>query len=287
MKKIIIVFFITIAGVVNAQNLSQKYIDETMNIPLVHNCGGNDINLELWTDNIIQKDKALYYLALTAYLNPAATSTDGKLVTDRVIEHLKNILTLDGNGKSREPSCRGDLTGWKDIGQAFAIVFAKKTPQIWSKFTADEINKLDWLMKAFAVTGNYHGNIQNWPSRCTYQAYSIGKTWNPNHNDGYVGIMIAAWYYFGGTAAVNQILADFKYDTYISTFNSLQFYNIVETWTAYGTTTYPTGTNNGAMKLLLENPTGTAQYDKGNGKVFGARMPYIFGAPPAATQGVA
>jgi len=283
---LIIIFYFGIITI-NAQNLSQKYIDETMTISLVHNCGGNDINIELWTNNIIQKDKALYYLALTAYLNPAATSTDGKLVTDRIVEHLKNILTLDVNGKSQEPSCRGDLTGWKDIGQAFAIVFAKKTPQIWMKFTVEEINKLDWLMRAFAVTGNYHGNIQNWPSRCTYQSYSIGKTWNPNHNDGYVGIMIAVWYYFGGTAVVNQILADFKYDTYISTFNSLQFYNILETWTAYGTTSYPTGTNNAAMKLLLENPTGSAQYDKGNGKVFGARLPYIFGAPPAATQGVA
>ncbi|HEY5509075.1 MAG TPA: Ig-like domain-containing protein, partial [Paludibacter sp.] len=110
---------------------------------------------------------------------------------------------------------------------------------------------------------------------------------NPNHNDGYVGIMIAAWYYFGGTAAVNQILTDFKYDTYISTFTSLHFNNIVETWTAYGTTTYPTGTNSAAMKLLLENPTGSVQADKGGGKVYGARMPFVFGTPPSANQAVA
>jgi hypothetical protein len=275
-----------------SQTFTLAYIYETMNIPLVYNVGGPDINTEAWNDAIIQKDKALYYLALNAYLNPAAANARGVLCSTQVVNHLRNIISYSAASgttpeKSNEPSCRGDILGWKDVGQAFALVFAKKTPLIWSQFTAAEINKFDWLMRGFAVTGNYHGNIQNWPKMDTYQTYGIGKTWNPNHNDGYVGIMIAAYYYFGGANAVNQTLADFNYDTYISTFRTLHFDNIVETWTAYGTTTYPTGANPAAMKLLYENPTGLAQTDKGGGKVYGARMPFVFGAPPAATTPVA
>jgi len=269
-----------------AQPLNQKLVDEAMQMPLIHNSSGPGINTELWTDAVIGKDKALYYLALTAYLNPKAQSSDGRSVAGRVAETIKYILSEDASGKSREPSCRGDLAGWKDIGQVFSILLAKKTPEIWSEFTANEINKLDWLMKAFAVTGNYHSNIRNWPKRCTYQTYEIGKTWNPNHNDGYIGVMIAVYYYFGGADAVNKILADFKYDTYINTFRKLHFYNIVETWTAAGTKNYPEGKDEAFMKALLENPSGTVQIDKGGGKVYGARMPFVFGAPPQATEEV-
>ena len=271
---------------VKAQSVSQKQIDEAMSVPLAYNTCGQNINTELWTDAIVGKDKAMYFLALTAHLDTNARSSDGRFVRDRVLEHLKNIISEDSNGKSREPSCRGDLAGWKDIGQVFAILLAKRTPIIWSKLTVDEVYKIDWLMRAFAVAGNYFNNFANWPTRCMYQTYGIGKTWNPNHNDGYVGVMIAAYYYFGGATAVNKILADFKYDTYLAKFGQLRFHNLEETWTAAGTSTYPNGKDVAYMKNLLENPDGTEQFDKGKGKVFGARMPFEFGNPPLATEKV-
>jgi hypothetical protein len=288
MNKILIFTFLFLiiykAGAAEARSLSQKQIDEAMSVPLVQNVSGPAINTELWTNEIIGKDKAFYFLALAAHLSPDAKSTDGKLVRDRVLEHLRNIISEDADGKSHEPSCRGDLAGWKDIGQACAILLAKRTYDIWSKLNADEINKIDWLMRAFAVAGNYFSNFSNWAKVCMYQTYAIGKTWNPNHNDGYVGIMIAAYYYFGGADAVDQILTDFKYDNYISTFRQLHFHNIEETWTAAGTKNYPEGKDEAFMKNLLENPGNTVQYDKGNGKVFGARMPFVFGTPPESTE---
>ena len=253
---------------------------------MVHNSTGPDINTDLWNGDIIGKDKALYTLALTAFMNPESKSSGGKFVRVRVIEHLRNLIRERSDGKSNEPSARGDLTGWKDIGQAFAIVFAKKTPQIWSELTADETEKLDWIMRAFVVSGNYQNNIRNWPSRCMYQTYSIGKTWNPNHNDGYVGIMIAGYYYFGGAGPVNKILSEFHYDDYISKFRELHFHNLEETWTAAGTKIYPIGKDEAFMKRVLENPDGTPQLDRGNGKVFGARIPFVFVAPPSGTAPV-
>ena len=201
------------------------------------------------------------------------------MAADRVVEDLKNIVSLDADGKSQEPSCRGDLVAWKDLGEAFAIVLAKNTPEIWSKLSPEEINKLDWLMRAFAVAGNYNNNYQNWPSLEIYQQMGVGKLWNPNHNDGYVGIMMACYYYFGGAEAVNDILANFKYDEYIAMFRKLHFNNIIESWTSAGTKNYPRGTDMAFMKKLLENPEGTMQLDKNKGRVYGAQMPFVFCSP--------
>ncbi len=276
----------TIYSSVRAQILEQKMIDDAMRIPLIFNTCGPDINTELWTKEVIGKDKALFLLSLSAYLNPELTNSEGKLVRNRVVAHLRNIISLDSAGRSLEPSGRGDLAGWKDVGQAFALVFTKRTPKIWKQFSKAEKLKFDWIMRAFAITGNYHANIKNWPSRCTYQTYGIGKTWNPNHNDGNVALMIAAYYYFGGANEVNKILNEFNYNHYLSTFRKLRFYNIVETWSAASTKKYPEGKDEEFMKNLLENPQSTVQNDKGGGRVYGARMPFVFGAPPKATQEV-
>ena len=270
----------------NAQSFSQREIDAAMTYPIMRTVGGPNVNTELWKEESVGRDKAFYYLALVSHLNVNTKSSDGKLTADRVVEDLKNIVSLDADGKSQEPSCRGDLVAWKDLGEAFAIVLAKNTPEIWSELTPEEINKLDWLMRAFAVAGNYNNNYKNLPSACIYQTYGIGKLWNPNHNDGYVGIMMACYYYFGGAEAVNDILANFKYDEYIAMFRKLHFNNIEETWTAAGTKRYPKGKNEGFMKDLLEDPDGTMQLDKKNGKVYGARMPFVFGSPPRGIERV-
>jgi hypothetical protein len=93
---------------------------------------------------------------MTAFLNPESKCTNGVLVRDRVLLHIRNIIS---GGK--EPSCRGNLFSWKGIGQAFAFLFAKRTPQLWSQFTKVEKEKKDLLMKSFAVAGNYYNNFEN------------------------------------------------------------------------------------------------------------------------------
>jgi hypothetical protein len=250
---------------IKAQIISQSLIDSAMTIPMIHNVTNPLPDSELKIDQVIGGDKALFSLAMTAYLNPETKSTSGTLVRDRVMQHIRNIIA-GGN----EPSCRGDLFAWKEIGQAFTILFAKRTPQIWVQLTYNEKEKLDWLMKAFAVAGNYQNNYENWPNRCMYQTYNIGKTWNPNHNDGYVGIMIAVYYYFGNAEAVNQVLADFNYDAYISNLQRIGFTNIVQCWSQTG-------------KTLMEQG-GT---DTGGGKVKGVKMPFTFGDPLTPTKRIA
>lgn len=240
-----------------SETLPSTLIDRAMELPLIHNVTDPDIDIEIKTDGVIKTDKMLFAMAMEAYRNPFLVDSRGDTVANRVAEHLRNIIS---GGK--EPACRGDLSAWKEIGQAFALAFVKKNPALWCKFSEEEQAKFDLLMRAFAIVGNYHNNFYNWPKCCIYQTYQIGKTWNPNHNDGYVGIMIAAYYYFGGAENVNAFLMQFDYDRYMADFQKAGFTNIVKCWSQAGKTLFEEG--------------GT---DAMGGKLVGVRMPFVMAHP--------
>ncbi|RCR67487.1 cellulose binding domain-containing protein [Larkinella punicea] len=212
--------------------------------------------------NVLVTGKAMNYLALAAYHNPTNTT-----VVNRLLQQIRSAIA-GGN----EPTCRGSISGWADNSLAQSLTLAKYTPAVWNQLTPAEINKCDWLMRALTVAGNYNQNYYNTPIRCILGEWLYGGKRNaPNIQEGYVGIMITALPYFGGTAAVNQMLSEFNYDTYLATFESLGFTNIVYGWTyAYGNT--PEG--RAQMKNLMENG-GT---DKGGGTInsMGVRRPFTF-----------
>ncbi len=84
--------------------VSHFMLDSLMTVALVSNVTAPLPDSELKVNQVIGGDKALFTLAMTAYLNPDAKSTNGVLVRDRVLLHIRNIIS---GGK--EPSCRGDL----------------------------------------------------------------------------------------------------------------------------------------------------------------------------------
>jgi hypothetical protein len=227
-------------------------------------------NEEYTAFNSLTTGKAMNYLALVAYHNPA-----NDIVVERLLLHIRNVIS-----GGREPTCRGTISGWADNALAQSLTLAKNTPAVWEQLTADEINKCDWLMRALTVAGNYNQNFSNSAQRCLLGEFTAAhKRNNPNIQEGYVGIMIAAHEYFGGTAAVNSMLSEFNYDTYLATFENLGFTNIVYGWTyAYGNT--PDG--RALMKTLMEQG-GT---EKGGGVIAsqGVRRPFTFGdySSPAA-----
>lgn len=220
-------------------------------------------SVEYLTYNSLATGKAMNYLALTAFHDPLNTA-----VVNRLLTGIRFVIA-GGN----EPTCRGAILGWADNALAQSLVLAKNTPAVWDQLTPAEINKCDWLMRAMTVAGNYLQNYHNDPDRCILGVFqNARKTRSPNIQEGYVGIMIAAYYYFGGDAAVNAMLAEFDYDTYLSTFASLGFTNIIFGWTyAYGDTEEGRAT----MKQLMEQ--GGAAKDGGNIVTpDGVRHPFTF-----------
>lgn len=198
--------------------------------------------------------EAIYILALMSYYNPELKSSSGKTVSDRLVEHIKHITT-GGN----EPSCRGAIGAWIDNPIAQALVLAKNTPAVWNKLSSSERERCDFIMQCMAVSVNYLQNIQNNPTRDLSQSYEYHKGWGANMTEGNIDMMAAIYIYFGGADAVNAILANFDYDSYIAKMNSYGFSSMKTYFQLTG-------------KKLLE----TGGTDAGGGSMKGARVPFLY-----------
>lgn len=232
-------------------NWDSEILDKALNARLVQWKNDPVVNTEYTAFGVLNSGKALNYLALVAFHD---TKNQHPEVAAKVVEQLKYVIS-GGN----EPCCRGVIAGWADNPLAQSIVLAKYTKSVWGKLTKDEIKKLDLLMSSMAIAGNYSHNSQNKISRGLYQVFPWAKGWNPNHVEGYVGVMIASWIYFGGADAVNAIFRDFNYDDYMKKLEANGFENIKSCWSASG-------------KILME----TGGTDAGGGTTKGVKMPFLY-----------
>ena len=234
-----------------AYQWNSEILDKALKSDLVRWKNDPNVNTEYTGYMVLTSGKALNYLALIAFHDK---KNEHPGAAARVVEHLKYVVS---GGK--EPLCRGVIAGWADNPFAQSLVLAKNTKSVWGKLTKDEIKKLDLLMSSLAIAGNYCHNSQNNVKKGLYQSFPWAKGWNPNHVEGYVGVMIAANIYFGGADAVNAIFRDFNYDDYMKKLESNGFTNIIACWSASG-------------KALLE----VGGTDAGGGTTKGVKMPFLY-----------
>lgn len=204
--------------------------------------------------NTLYVSEAMYILALMSYFNPDLKSSDGVKVSERLLDHFQ-MITKPG----KAPSARGALGGWVDNPVAQAIVLAKHTPAVWGELTLGEKERLDFIMHVLTVSANYHENYVNHPKTDFSQTYDWSKSWNPNHQEGCVGIMIAAYIYFEGADNVNKIFEDFSYDAYIQKMDKYGFDDMKRFFETTG------------KKLIEEGGT-----DKKGGTVEGVKVPFTY-----------
>lgn len=166
-----------------------------------------------------------YLLSLTAYSNSQAASPQTRAIRDKIISHLDSAVS-----RGHEPAARGAIAGWADGALAMGLALNRRTPAIWNQLSPKTRYKLDWLMKALVIAGNWTHHYANDAHVGLCGSFATRKTWNPNIQEGYVGVMIAAYYYFGGSQPVNTILHEFSYDKYMAKFQQLGFSNIANCW---------------------------------------------------------
>ncbi|MEO1573549.1 MAG: hypothetical protein AAFU65_01160 [Pseudomonadota bacterium] len=194
--------------------------------------------------------KALVYLALMAHqgidesrsvrllsqTNSLASSPTTWTPAERVLAHVRDLLT-PGNA----PTLRGTgHAGHTDGSMAVALAFVRDTPAVWNALTAAQRDKLDWIMRGYAAAGNFAQNFDaaNDDNSGLLGWGSYTKVANPNLQEGYVSVMIAAYYYFGHglgspqekAAAVNAELAAFDFDTYVQAFDDHGLVNAHNAW---------------------------------------------------------
>ncbi len=243
--------------VLNSQKKRQEYkwdqevLRKAMEADYVRWKNDPSVNTEYTGFGVLKTGKAMNYLALVAFHDSLQNYPE---VSGRLVEHLKYVIS---GGK--EPCCRGVIAGWADNSLAQSIAMAKYTKSVWSKLSNSEKDKIDLLMKALAIAGNYCQNSQNNVYKGLYQSFDWRKGWNPNHQEGYVGVMIAAWIYFGSADAVNKVFEDFNFEDYMAKFTAFGFENIKSCWQSTG-------------KELMEK----GGNDSGGGNTKGVKIPFLY-----------
>lgn len=163
-------------------------------------------------------------------------------ITAKLMQQLHHVLAGNPHGDgnlSPEPKARGGgaSEGWRIPGLAGALAIVRHTPALWAELGNDTPEKYqeraDMLMKALAVAANWTMDDDN-----NFNADITGKEFNkdhnPNHQEGYVGVAIAASVYFGAAnndpAKLDTVFDTFDYDTYVAAFESYGWKNILSVW---------------------------------------------------------
>ncbi len=176
---------------------------------------------------------ALQVTALAAHDAPDL-EVDGKTLATHLAEKLRYFLVTPEayeDGTTREPEAQGGIGGWSHNVPANALLLAKRTPEVWNQLSADEHHRADVLMHALALAAHFCLDDDN-DFYILLDGYSLfHKSWNPNHVEGYVGVIIAASLYFGPDE-LNAFFRSFEFDPFVAELQELNFQNIRACWTA-------------------------------------------------------
>lgn len=187
--------------------------------------------------------KAFYFMALVVWYNPNTTTSSGASVASRLLASIDNLI-VGGN----EPDANGGLEGWGHNDVAQGLLLARNEPAIWNQLTTAQQSKVNLLMQALAITGNFDFNDANNFNQDLDYALEGGqckfnKSYNPNYREGYLNIEIAASLYFG-PAALNSFFASFDYTSFTQQLQSAGFTNILTAWTGDQTLLMSGGADN-------------------------------------------
>jgi hypothetical protein len=166
----------------------------------------------------IYEAKVLYYLALVDKAAPGATASDGTTVDSALLAQVANLVA-GGN----EPDADGGLEGWAHAPVAQALLLLKNGPA-WDELSATEQYRVTLLEAAMGYAGNYtYNDANNFSSGiCGYGDFS--KANNPNYQDGYVDVELAAIEFFG-PATWDTMLTDFNDATVTSELDAADLTN--------------------------------------------------------------
>ncbi|HXR66124.1 MAG TPA: cellulose binding domain-containing protein [Ktedonobacteraceae bacterium] len=173
--------------------------------------------------------KAFYFMALVLWYNPNATTSSGASVASRFVASIGNVIA-GGN----EPDANGGLEGWGHNDVAQGLLLARNEPAAWNQLNASQQGKVNLLMQALAVTGNFNFNdANNFNQDMDYalegSQCKFNKSYNPNYREGYLNIEIAASLYFG-PSALNNFFTSFDYTSFTQQLQSAGFTNILAAW---------------------------------------------------------
>ena len=211
-------------GDITYQAIYSKYLDaENMKKAIENGLMGYSKNFDEDDNKGSTSNEATAFLslALEEFYYPQSGP-----VRDRVLAHLRNLIS-----GGVEPQFEA-LPLWSYPLCAGAIAVAKATPSVWGELTKDEIEKLDLIMRCFAVISCFATDDDNTYETGPGLGGNYHKGWNPNYRLANVGPIIFCTLYFGSADAVNQIFAGFDYDVYMQQFETYGFTRVADCWSS-------------------------------------------------------
>ena len=195
----------------------------------------------------------------------------------RIMQHINSITT-----GGHEPAI-DVLQIWVYPTIACAITICKHTPTIWAELSSDVVERLDFIMTAFALMNNLASNDDNDYMTGLSRLGNFRKNRGPNYRLPVTIPIIAAAYYFGNSDKLDEILTSFDYDEFIAKAENFEFKNLLEVWkTPY--LMHGDIKILGAREMLVDGGT-TYTISKGNidsGNIYrggsgqGAKIPYKY-----------
>ena len=172
----------------------------------------------------------LYYCASAfLYLTIEEHKMHDDRIKDRILEHVRSLIA----GGNEPMFTAGPFWHYESVSMGLAVV--RHTPSVYDCLDEVEREKIDVIMKCFAIATAFVSNDCNFYSTGATLTGNHSKRWNPNHRMGMVFPIIAAKVYFSAVGNARQIIDDiltsFDHDEYINTFEKFGFTRALYGWT--------------------------------------------------------
>ena len=95
------------------------------------------------------------------------------------------------------PTATGGYQDQKQLGVAFMFLLAKRTPAIWNQLSAAEHALVDLNMEALMYSSTFTTKDEVAISRGMDGDTNVDRDWNPNYQNGMVGMIIMTALYWG------------------------------------------------------------------------------------------
>jgi hypothetical protein len=223
----------TVTATTLAQDLhpfpfSHSLIDSALREPLLQ----YQLSLE-WTSHSLRSGTALMYLTTAALYDPAYKGSDGTMIKDRILAHIRNMLVP---GSKREPGASGSLDTSSTSLAIQALDLASTIPAVWGQLTPEEKDKITLIMQAHLVAAHWGHDDDNNFSTGIDQLGNFNKGWNPNYVEGAIASALATVRYLGGADKANAFLLSYDYDSFMSKLQTAGLSSIAWTFRQTGKT---------------------------------------------------
>ena len=191
-----------------------------------------DIPLMQHVEDYEGKGDIMKHSSAFLFLSLQARERGSEEAAERAVMHAKHFIS----GGKEPMFSAGPFWYYQTVSMGFAVF--RHTPMLWDALTEDEKDRVDLIMKCYAIASAFATNDCNFYHTGATLTGNYYKTWNPNHRMAMIFPIVAATMYFSangnGKDIVNNVLTSFGYDEYIEAFEKYGFTRAKYGWTTKG-----------------------------------------------------